>query len=103
MFFYELQGWIFNYVFDFGDKNHQNTFIAHLQYSDEVLEIAEKDCQSPNPVDTNKYKAGCFFSTIRALVTDLERHRCGSTTPTHPSTFPPTGEHPSEQKNAKNC
>ena len=76
MFFYELQGWIFNNVYDFGDKNHQNTFITHLQYNNEVLETAERDRQSPNAADTNKYTAGHFFSTIRALVTDIKRRCC---------------------------
>ena len=90
MFFYELQGWIFNNVFDFGNKNDQNTFIVHLQYSDEILVIAERDCQSPNAADTNKYTAGCFFSTITALVTDIERRCCRSTTPICSSTFPPS-------------
>ena len=47
-------------------------FIAYLQSSDEILEIADKKRQSPNPEDTNKYKVGQFFSTIQALVTDIE-------------------------------
>ena len=64
MFFYNLQGWVFNNVFDFGNHDYQNTFIAHLQYSSQVKEIAEQEQFSPNPDDVNKYTAGRFFSTI---------------------------------------
>ena len=87
--FYELQGWIFHDVYNFGDTNYQNTFIAHLQYGDEILEIADKERQLPNGDDTNKYKAGRFFSTIRTLVTDIEGRCCQLTTPIRSSTFPP--------------
>ena len=73
MFFYNLQGWIFYMIFDFEHINYQNTFIFHLRYSDEILEIVDKERQSPNPDDINKYKGGCFFSTIQALVTNIER------------------------------
>ena len=41
--FYNLQGWVFNNVFDFGNHNYQNTFIAHLQHSSQVKEIAERE------------------------------------------------------------
>ena len=30
MFFYNLQGWIFNNEFNFGDYDYQNIFIANL-------------------------------------------------------------------------
>ena len=74
MFFYNLQGWIFDNSFNFGQINYQNMFIVHLHYSTKILEIADKERQSSNPDDTNKYKAGQLFSTIRAFVTNIE-HR----------------------------
>ena len=63
-FFNNLQGWVFNNVFDFGNHNYQNTFIAHLRYSSRVKEIAEREQFSLNPDDVNKYTADRFFSTI---------------------------------------
>ena len=79
VFFFNLQ--IFDMTFDFGHINYQNTFILHLCSSNENLEIVEKERQSTNPNDTNKYKAGCFFSTLQALVTDIEQRRSCSGTP----------------------
>ena len=58
MFFYNLQGRIFDNAFDFGQINYQNMFIVHLRYSVEILEIANKERQSPNLDDINKYKVG---------------------------------------------
>ena len=46
------------FYFDFGQTDYKNMSIAHLQYSDEILEITGKEHQSPNPEDTNKYKVG---------------------------------------------
>ena len=74
MFFYNLQSWVFNNVFDFGNHDYQNTFIAYLQYSSQVKEISEREQFSPNPDNVNKYTAGRLFSTIRAIVTNLEQH-----------------------------
>ena len=56
MFFYELQGWIFNNVYDFGDKNDQNTFIAHLHYSDEVWKLKKRINHPLNLVEIEKMR-----------------------------------------------
>ena len=58
MLFYNLQGWVFSNAFDFGNYDYQNTFIAYLQCSSKVKEIAERERYSPNPDDVNKYTAG---------------------------------------------
>ena len=34
---------------------------------------------SPNPNDVNKYTASRFFSTIQAIVTDVEQHQSHTT------------------------
>lgn len=60
-------------TFDFGKIDYQNTFIVHLRYGDEILAIVDRERQSSNPDDTNKYKAGWFFSTICDRVTEVER------------------------------
>ena len=43
MFFYNLQEKSFVQNFDFGQIDYQNTFILHLHYSTEILEISDKE------------------------------------------------------------
>ena len=80
MFYYNYQEWLFNTIYNFGKKKFQGGFIQHLYHCTKVLQIANDGHQSLNTDDANKYKAGCFFSTIQAIVTDLD-HYCFSGTP----------------------
>ena len=100
VYYYLLQGWIYNTRFNFGEINHQDRYIQHLKYEDKIQPLLNAEQASPLDEESNKYIAGQFFATINAINSIIEnRHSrsslfSGRFTPLSQSSLP---SHPQSQ------
>ena len=77
-FHYDMQGLIANHQFGFDDNNIQDTFISHLNQSDEIQKLVTHDCASTVKSIKDSYSATMFTHTISGLVEQVQSNRCSS-------------------------
>ena len=66
-----VKAFLFDTDTDFGIPLHQDTYIAHLLHSDDIMIQVERERNSPNVRDRQKYIRSTFINTIRGLSQNL--------------------------------